>query len=96
VLTGGLEGFTRDEAKRAIEDRGGKVTSSVSKKTSAVVVGTDAGSKADRARELDRPMLDEAAFVALLESGELPAPDEVAGSDEASAAGEVPEDVPAP
>lgn len=72
VLTGGLDGFTRDEAKRAVEDRGGKVTSSVSKKTSAVVVGTDAGSKADRARELDRPIVDEAGFVALLESGELP------------------------
>ena len=73
VLTGGLEAFTRDEAKRAIEDRGGKVTSGVSKKTSVVVVGTDAGSKADRARELERPTVDEAAFVALLETGELPA-----------------------
>ncbi|HEX6256297.1 MAG TPA: NAD-dependent DNA ligase LigA [Euzebyales bacterium] len=72
VLTGGLEGFTRDEAKRAVEDRGGKVTSSVSKKTSVVVVGSDAGSKADRARELERPIVDEAAFVALLETGELP------------------------
>jgi DNA ligase (NAD+) len=72
VLTGGLEGFTRDEAKRAVEDRGGKVTSSVSKKTSVVVVGRDAGSKADRARELERPIVDEAAFVALLDTGELP------------------------
>jgi DNA ligase (NAD+) len=72
VLTGGLDGFTRDEAKRAVEDRGGKVTSSVSKKTSAVVVGTDPGSKAERARELERPILDEAAFVALLGSGRLP------------------------
>lgn len=72
VLTGGLERFTRDEAKRAVEDRGGKVTSSVSKKTSAVVVGTDAGSKADRARELERPIIDEAAFVSLLDTGQLP------------------------
>lgn len=72
VLTGGLEGFTRDEAKRAVEDRGGRVTSSVSKNTSVVVVGTDAGSKADRARELERPTVDEAAFVALLATGELP------------------------
>jgi DNA ligase (NAD+) len=71
VLTGGLEGFTRDEAKRAIEDRGGKVTSSVSKKTSVVVVGSDPGSKADRARELGRPVVDEAGFVALLTSGVL-------------------------
>ena len=72
VLTGGLEDYTRDEAKRAIEDRGGKVTSSVSGKTSAVVVGSDPGSKADRARELGRPVLDEAGFVALLQSGALP------------------------
>lgn len=72
VLTGGLEGFTRDEAKRAVTDRGGKVTSSVSKKTSAVVVGSDAGSKADRARELDRPILDEQQFVDVLGSGALP------------------------
>ncbi|CAN5819169.1 NAD-dependent DNA ligase LigA [soil metagenome] len=72
VLTGGLERFTRDGAKRAVEDRGGKVTSSVSKKTSAVVVGTDAGSKAGRAHELERPVLDEQQFVELLASGELP------------------------
>jgi DNA ligase (NAD+) len=72
VLTGGLDGYTRDEAKRAVEDRGGKVTSSVSKKTSAVVVGSDAGSKADHARELERPILDEAGFVQLLETGALP------------------------
>jgi DNA ligase (NAD+) len=78
VLTGGLEGFTRDEAKRAVEDRGGKVTSSVSAKTSVVVVGSDPGSKAERARELGRPVVDEAGFVALLESGEL--------ADEAAAA----------
>jgi DNA ligase (NAD+) len=72
VLTGGLEGFTRDEAKQAVEDRGGKVTSSVSKKTSLVVVGTDAGSKAAKAEELGVPMVDEQAFVQLLETGELP------------------------
>ncbi|HVM13543.1 MAG TPA: NAD-dependent DNA ligase LigA [Egibacteraceae bacterium] len=72
VLTGGLEGFTRDEAKQAVEDRGGKVTSSVSKKTSAVVVGADPGSKADKAAELGVPTIDEDAFVTLLETGELP------------------------
>jgi DNA ligase (NAD+) len=71
VLTGGLEGFTRDEAKRAVEDRGGKVASSVSGKTSVVVVGSDPGAKAEQARELGRPVVDEAGFVALLESGEL-------------------------
>jgi DNA ligase (NAD+) len=72
VLTGGLEGFTRDEAKQAIVDRGGKVTGSVSKKTSLVVVGSDAGSKAAKAEELGVPMVDEAAFVRLLETGVLP------------------------
>ncbi|MGH8905572.1 MAG: NAD-dependent DNA ligase LigA [Egibacteraceae bacterium] len=74
VLTGGLEGFTRDEAKQAVTDRGGKVTSSVSKKTSAVVVGADPGSKADRAAQLGVPTLDEAGFVHLLETGTLPEP----------------------
>jgi DNA ligase (NAD+) len=72
VLTGGLEGFTRDEAKQAIEDRGGKVTSSVSKKTSVVVVGADPGSKAARAAELGVPTLDEAGLRHLLETGSLP------------------------
>lgn len=72
VLTGGLDSFSRDEAKQAIEDRGGKVASSVSKKTAAVVVGADPGSKATKAAELGVPMIDEAGFVKLLETGELP------------------------
>jgi DNA ligase (NAD+) len=71
VLTGGLEGFTRDEATQAILARGGRVTSSVSKRTHYVVVGTDAGSKADRAIELGVPTLDEAAFRHLLATGSL-------------------------
>jgi DNA ligase (NAD+) len=66
VLTGTLASMTRDEAKAAIEARGGRVTSSVSKKTSFVVAGADAGSKLDKARELKLPTLDEAAFHALL------------------------------
>jgi DNA ligase (NAD+) len=69
VLTGGLETLTRDEATRAIEDRGGRVASSVSKKTAYVVVGTDPGSKAARAAELGVPTLDEPAFTDLLERG---------------------------
>ncbi|MEW6776042.1 MAG: NAD-dependent DNA ligase LigA [Bdellovibrionota bacterium] len=69
VLTGGLEKFSRDQAKKEIEDRGGRVSSSVSKKTDYVVVGTDAGSKLDKAKELKVPTLDEKAFVALLEKG---------------------------
>ena len=52
VLTGTLAHFTRDEAKKMIEDAGGKVTGSVSKKTDYVVAGADAGSKLDKAREL--------------------------------------------
>ena len=73
VVTGSLEGFTRDEAKQAIEDRGGKAASSVSKKTSVVVVGNDPGAaKVTKAQELGVPMTDEAGFLALLETGELP------------------------
>ncbi|HET8647882.1 MAG TPA: helix-hairpin-helix domain-containing protein, partial [Vicinamibacteria bacterium] len=66
VLTGTLQGLTRDQAKAAIEARGGRVTGSVSKKTAYVVVGAEAGSKADKARELGVAELDEAAFLALL------------------------------
>ncbi len=69
VVTGGLEGFTRDGAKEAIISRGGKASGSVSKKTHFVVVGENAGSKADKARDLGIPMLDEDGFVALLEGG---------------------------
>jgi DNA ligase (NAD+) len=69
VLTGGLDGFTREEAEAAIESRGGKVTSSVSKKTSYVVVGESPGSKLAKAESLGVPILDEAAFVDLLDHG---------------------------
>jgi DNA ligase (NAD+) len=71
VLTGAFEGFTRDQAAREVEDRGGRVASSVSKKTDFVVVGADAGSKAERARELGVTMVDEAGFRQLLEKGEV-------------------------
>ena len=69
VVTGSLTGFTRDAAKEAILARGGKASSSVSKTTDYVVVGENAGSKEDKARELGRPILDEAGFVRLLETG---------------------------
>ena len=59
VLTGTLPRFTRDEAKKMIEDAGGKVTGSVSKKTDYVVAGSDAGSKLDKARELGVAVIDE-------------------------------------
>src|SRR5271163_402956 len=59
VLTGTLAHFTRDEAKKTIEDAGGKVTGSVSKKTDYVVAGADAGSKLDKAKELGVAVIDE-------------------------------------
>jgi DNA ligase (NAD+) len=70
VLTGALESRTREQAARAVEERGGRVASSVSKRTDFVVVGADPGSKAERARELGVTMVDEAGFQRLLEKGE--------------------------
>ena len=73
VVTGTLAGYSRDEAEAAIKARGGKSPGSVSKKTTAVVVGESPGaSKLTKAEELGIPVLDEAGFVALLETGELP------------------------
>jgi DNA ligase (NAD+) len=72
VVTGTLEGFSRDEAKDALEARGGKVTGSVSSRTTVVVAGEGPGSKLDKARELGVPVADEAAFRRLLDTGELP------------------------
>jgi DNA ligase (NAD+) len=59
--------MTREQATAAIERLGGKVAGSVSRKTTAVIVGADAGSKAEKARELGVATLDEAAFLALIE-----------------------------
>ncbi len=69
VITGTLEGMTRDEAGEAVRAAGGKVTSSVSKKTHFVVAGENAGSKYDKAMELGVPVLDEEAFHVLLAQG---------------------------
>jgi DNA ligase (NAD+) len=66
VLTGKLESLTRDEAQALIESRGGRVTSSVSKKTDYVVAGDDAGSKLDKAMALGLPVIDEAALKEML------------------------------
>lgn len=63
VLTGTLPTLKRDEAKKLIEDRGGKVSGSVSKKTSVVLAGEEAGSKLDKARELGIEIIDEAEFL---------------------------------
>jgi len=66
VITGTLEGFSRDEARKALEAKGAKVADSVSKKTTGVVVGESPGSKAAKAEQLGVPVLDEAALQKLL------------------------------
>ena len=74
VVTGSLVDFSRDSAKEAILSRGGKAAGSVSKKTDYVVVGENAGTKADKAEQLGVAVLDEDGFKALLADG--PPPDE--------------------
>lgn len=69
VVTGTLTGHTRDGAKDALQSRGAKVTGSVSKKTSFVVVGDNPGSKYDKAMQLKVPVLDEDGFAVLLDEG---------------------------
>jgi DNA ligase (NAD+) len=70
VITGTLESMTRERAQEALTARGAKVSAGVSKKTSFVIAGSDAGSKLARARELNVPVLDEQQFVSLLERGD--------------------------
>ena len=73
VVTGTLEGFSRERVEEAIKAHGGKSPGSVSKKTTAVVVGEGPGaSKLTKAEQLGVPILDEAGFEALLETGEVP------------------------
>ncbi|MDG4858635.1 NAD-dependent DNA ligase LigA [Streptomyces sp. T-3] len=69
VVTGTLQGHTRDGAKDALQSRGAKVTGSVSKKTSFVVVGDNPGSKYDKAMQVKVPVLNEEGFAVLLEQG---------------------------
>ncbi|MET8256955.1 NAD-dependent DNA ligase LigA [Micromonospora sp. NPDC005553] len=69
VVTGTLAGYSRDQAAEAVQSRGGKVSGSVSKKTSFVVVGDNPGSKADKAVSLKVPVLDEDGFRLLLDAG---------------------------
>jgi DNA ligase (NAD+) len=84
VVTGSLEGYSRDQAKEAILSRGGKAAGTVSKKTDYVVVGENAGSKADKAAQLGLRILDEDGFRGLLESGES-----TAGSDAGTSRGDL-------
>jgi len=77
VVTGSLDGFTREEAEAAIKGRGGKSPGSVSAKTYAVVVGAEPGaSKLTKATDLGVPILDEAGFRILLDTGALPPVDD--------------------
>ena len=69
MVTGSLVDFSRDSAKEAIVSRGGKAAGSVSKNTDYVVVGDNAGTKAEKAEQLGVPVLDEPAFQVLLEHG---------------------------
>jgi DNA ligase (NAD+) len=69
VVTGSMDGYSRDEAKEAIAERGGRAAGSVSKKTAFVVAGDAPGSKYDKALELGVPILDEAGFRVLLDRG---------------------------
>ncbi len=74
MVSGTLDGYTRDEAEAAITDRGGKSPGSVSKKTTALVVGASPGaSKVTKAESLGVPVLEQEAFEHLLRTGELPA-----------------------
>jgi len=68
VLTGTLAKYSRDEAKKMIEDAGGKVTGSVSKKTDYVIAGSDAGSKLDKAKDLGVAVIDEGEMERLIAS----------------------------
>ena len=73
VVTGTVEGFSREGAQEAITSRGGKSPGSVSAKTFALVVGDEPGaSKLTKAQELGVPIVDAAGFLKLLESGEVP------------------------
>ncbi|MBN1093621.1 NAD-dependent DNA ligase LigA [Blastococcus sp. TML/M2B] len=69
VVTGSLRDYSRDQATAAIQERGGKVTGSVSKKTGFVVVGADPGSKYDKAVQVKAPVLDDDGFQVLLDQG---------------------------
>jgi DNA ligase (NAD+) len=74
VITGGLDAYTRDDAKRAVVAAGGKVTGTVSRSTAFVVAGVDPGSKLQKAESLGVPVVDEPGFLRIL-AGEAPPPE---------------------
>ena len=82
VVTGTLQGFSRDEAKELIMARGGRAAGSVSKKTAFVVIGDSPGTKAEKAEQLGVPILDEDGFKALLADGPPPPADDVESLDD--------------
>ena len=72
VLTGSLDSFTRDEARKAVEGMGGRITTSVSKKTDFLILGKEPGSKYDKAQKMGIPILDEMDFERMIEKRSLP------------------------
>ncbi|HEX2773690.1 MAG TPA: NAD-dependent DNA ligase LigA, partial [Micromonosporaceae bacterium] len=82
VITGTLSGYSRDQAAEAVQSLGGRVSGSVSKKTTFVVLGDNPGSKADKAAALKVPRLDEAGFAVLLAKGPDAASKVTQGSEE--------------
>jgi DNA ligase (NAD+) len=95
VVTGSLQQYNRDEAKEAIIQRGGKASGSVSKNTSYVVAGENAGTKLEKAEQLGVPVLDEEGFIRLLADGPGGAGDTgpaVQDSDDAGSAGAAADD----
>ena len=78
VITGGLAALSRDDAKRAVASAGGKATSSVSRLTAFLVAGADPGSKLQKAESAGVPVIDEEAFLAILDGSREP-PERAAG-----------------
>jgi len=72
VVTGKLQGLSRDEARKIIKERGGKSPGSVSAKTTYLLAGEGGGSKLDQAEKFDIPVIDETAFEHLIKKGDLP------------------------
>ncbi len=87
VITGSLDGFSRDEAAEAVQALGGKVTSSVSKKTAFLIAGDKPGTKHEKALALGVPVLDEAGFRVLLDNGPAAAAAQAVIPDDAGAPG---------